>query len=147
MSKTTHLLLLVAPGRLVRKHIAYQNIEGIAKKGKCNCGRMLKDAEGNCWHDKSRKLYPYDQDHVVPQTPSRLSRANQEVHLDSACAAQLGCLQLPISGITASICDSTNCTMSPSITSGVTGSIRTTRTGSSKSRSWQCITASGAEML
>ena len=88
-----HLLLLVAPGRLVRKHIAYQNIEGIAKKGKCNCGRMLKDAEGNCWHDKSGKLYPCDQDHVVPQTPSRLSRANQEVHLDSACAAQLGCLQ------------------------------------------------------
>ena len=29
-------LLLVAPGRLVRKHISYQNIEGIAKKGKCN---------------------------------------------------------------------------------------------------------------
>jgi hypothetical protein len=54
---------------------------------------MLKDAEGNCWHDKSRKLYPCNQDHVVPQTPSRLSRANQEVHLDSACAAQLGCLQ------------------------------------------------------
>src|ERR1700694_5034638 len=90
LSKTTHLLLLVAPGRLVRKHIAYQNIEGIAKKGKCNCGRMLKDGEGNCWHDKRRKLYPGYKDHVVPQTPSRLSRANQEVHLDSACAAQLG---------------------------------------------------------
>jgi len=27
------------------------------------------------------------------QTPSHLSGANQEVHLDSACAAQLGCLQ------------------------------------------------------
>src|ERR1700694_3182645 len=37
--------LLVAPGRLVRKHIAYQNLEGIAKKGKCNCcGRMVKAA-------------------------------------------------------------------------------------------------------
>jgi len=49
LSKTTHLLLLVATGRLVRKHIAYQNIEDIAKKGKCirNCGRMLKAAEGN----------------------------------------------------------------------------------------------------
>jgi len=44
MSKT---ILLVATGRLVRKHIAYQNIEDIAKRGKCNCGRMLKAGEGN----------------------------------------------------------------------------------------------------
>jgi hypothetical protein len=59
----------------------------------------------------------------------------------------LAACNVPFSGITASTCDSTNGTMSPSITTGVTGSKRTTRTGSSESRSWQCFTASGAEML
>ena len=55
----------------------------------------------------------------------------------------LAACNIPVSCVTACTCDSTDCMVSPSITTGVTGSIRTTRTGSSESRSWQCFTASG----
>jgi len=59
----------------------------------------------------------------------------------------LAACNVPVPGITACTCDYTDCTQSLSITTGVTGSIGATRTVSSESRSWQCFTASGAEML
>src|ERR1700694_5891733 len=108
---------------------------------------MLKDAEGNCWHDKSRKLYPCDQDHVVHRLQAAYREPTKRFTWIQHARPNSATCNVPISGITASTCDSTNCTMSPSITTGVTGSIRTTCTGSSESRPWQCYTASGAEIL
>jgi len=93
----------------------------------------------NCIH--ATKIMWFHRLHAVYGEPTKRFTWIQHSRLNLAAC------NVPVPGITACTSDYTDCTHSLSITTGVTGSIGATRTGSNESRSWQCSTASGAEML